>query len=852
MRLIAALLLLFPLPALADPVSLGYAALVALGSYGAGLSGYAILFLTITTYNTVNTQRKAKRAAAQARADFNSSLQDRNITALTAVPPLRINYGEFIGGGDIIDILTSDKQEEREYGSFLGKPSVEARADAYKHLVIHLASHEIQSIDEVYLDGVAVGALDTDGWATQAPFGSTKTVSRSIEFTTTTTLDDPIVSVLNCYEKDATNEWILSDVTPTLTVGNTVVTVPTGKTVRLDYTRSKTVSTVRIRKFLGTDTQSVESYLTEIAPNTDSTNHHLRGLAVVVITLDLEEPRFQGGATQITVARKGKKLYDPRTGTTAYSKNPALCVRDFLTGYYGYDCDASDIDDAYTIAAANACDETITLIVNNVSTRGPRYTCNGQFTTDQGLEAVLADLSESMAGFAPYGAKYMIQAGAWSPPVSLPGGGGLTDDDLSGEIEVIQAGPGVDELYNGCRAVYIPSDTSITTDAEPYQNSTFVTADGRELWLDFALPFTDNAARAKNLLRIFTERSRYAQIIRFPANLRAWPLRVGDRVEVTNTEYSFSRRVYRVTDWQFGITSPVVLTLELDDPSVYDTYDASVANVTANANLPDPWDVADIVFTATSSTDTMVKSGATGSLMSRVVLTWDEVTDPLVKTSPGYIEIQWRRGNKPFERMTWPGNQTEAELLGVNHDDRLVIRIRAVNGLGGKGNWTHLAHTVDGPTTVGTVELDGESATAIRSATATNVSITGRSGVPNTPTARWTQIATISYTPDVSGEVILHGSGEMACITASSGSGEDIATMATCLDAGTITTDNIQRFFDVKVGFSETVHAACNMTRRFSVTGGVAYTFSLRGQGSAAGGTITATQAELRMEFIKR
>ena len=733
-RLIVALLLLTPFAALADPVSLAYAAVVAIGSYGVGLSAYAVLFLTITTYNTVSAQRKAKRLAAQARAEYNASLQDRNITALTASPSLRINYGEFIGGGDIIDVLTSDKQEEREFGSFLGKPSVEARADAYKHLVIHLASHEIQSIDEVYLDGVAVGALDTDGWATQAPFGSTKTVSRSIEFTTTTTLDDPIVSVLNCYEKDATNEWILSDVTPTLTVGNTVVAVPTGKTVRLDYTRSKTVSTVRIRKFLGTDTQSVESYLTEIAPNTDSTNHHLRGLAVVVITLDLEEPRFQGGATQITVARKGKKLYDPRTGATVYSKNPALCVRDFLTGYYGYECGDADIDDAYTIAAANACDESITLTTNGTATTGARYTCNGQFTTDQALEEVLSDLCECMAGSAPYGAKWMIQAGTWAPPVSLPGGGGLTDDDLSGEIEVVQAGPGVDELYNGCRAVYIPSDTSITTDAEPYQNSTFVTADGRELWLDFSLPFTDNAARAKNLLRIFTERSRYAQIIRFPAKLRAWPLRVGDRVEVTNTEYNFVRRVYRITDWQFGITSPVVLTLELDDPSVYDTYDASVANVTANTNLPDPWSVADITgFTATSSSDTMVKSGATGSLMSRVVLTWDEVTDPLVKTSPGYIEIQWRRGNKPFERMTWPGNQTEAELLGLNHDDRLVVRIRAVNGLGGKGNWTHLAHTVDGPTTVGTVEIEPEAATTVT--TLTQTGLTFGAGVFTAPAA---------------------------------------------------------------------------------------------------------------------
>ena len=70
MRLIVALLLLTPFAALADPVSLAYAAVVAIGSYGVGLSAYAVLFLTITTYNTVSAQRKAKRLAAQARASL--------------------------------------------------------------------------------------------------------------------------------------------------------------------------------------------------------------------------------------------------------------------------------------------------------------------------------------------------------------------------------------------------------------------------------------------------------------------------------------------------------------------------------------------------------------------------------------------------------------------------------------------------------------------------------------------------------------------------------------------------------------------------------------------------------------
>lgn len=53
----------------------------------------------------------------------------------------------------------------------------------------------------------------------------------------------------------------------------------------------------------------------------------------------------------------------------------------------------------------------------------------------------------------------------------------------------------------------------------------------------------------------------------------------------------------------------------------------------------------------------------------------------------------------------------------MNHGDRLIIRVRAVNGLGSKGPWSYVAHTVDGPTTVGTVEIEPEAATETFSAT---------------------------------------------------------------------------------------------------------------------------------------
>lgn len=856
-RALVAAGLLSPLAAHADPATIVFVLKSSVEIFGFSVSVSSLLIASAFVVTSINARRNQRKAAAAARAAYNAGVETRYITALSAAPPWRINYGRFTAGGDILDILTSDKTTTKEIvlpgGGGYGVSNVVTKPDAYKHLVIHLATHEIEAIHEVYIDGVAVGALDANGWATGSEFGSTQKAGRVARFTTTTTLTEPVVDVLSCYETDPGQPWVHTDVTPTLSGGNLIVTVPAGKTVTFNYTVNETKSTVRVMNFLGSDTQSLASYLQSIAPAVDSTASHFRGLACVVLTLDLEDQRFQGGSNQITIDRSGKKLYDPRTGLTTYSNNWALCVRDFLTGEYGYECTDADIDDEYTIAAANASDVQRQFTAGDVTFTGPTYTINGMITTDQPLEPQLQDLEEAGAGKAVYGGKWMIMAGAWTPPVTLPGGGGLTDADLDGQIEVVQAGPGVDELFNGCRGTLIPRGAAQPTDADPYQNPTFLAADGRPLWEDFTLPFTDDKARAKQLFRVFTERGRIAQVIRVPCKLRAWPLRVGDRVQGTFTEPPFVGTNFRVTDWQFGITSPVVLTLERDEPEVYDEADASTANLVANPNLPNPWVVAAMTgLTASSSASTMVKSGTSGSLVARVLLTWDAITDVYVKNSPGYIEILWRRANQDFQRITWPGDQASAEIVGVNDGDRLVIKVRAVNGIGGAGPWVYLAHTVNGPTTIATPQLGTEAATAVRSTTASGVTITGRSGAPNTATARWTTIASISFTPDIDGELTVHGNGELETITAASGAGEDIATGAICVDTGTISAANIQRIIDIQIGYSKTVRGAISITRRFALTGGVAYTISLRGQGTPTNNTITAVLAELRIEFIKR
>lgn len=685
MRLIA-LLLLLPGAAHADPISIFAGVLAATGSAAvaggvAAVAGFVASYgavvglVAVNVYGAAAGRRKARAAAARQRAEYNSRLQDRNITALSANPPWRVIYGRCIVGGDVVAIFSSDKTATRTDGSSYTKP------DAYKHLVIVVAAHQVQAIHEAYIDGQPLGTLDGSGWTTTGDFyKANQPALRSVSVPAGSYVDvsPAVVAVQASYITTGTAlDAAYFNQAVTLSIGNTRITNPNAtEAVQVDYTISTGQARVRMSTHLGTDSQTVDTYLTGVVPTQWDTTCRLRGLAYVVITLDLEEPRFQGGIPNLTFDVSGRLVEDTRTSTTAYGTNNALIIRDFLMSPWGYGCASTDIDTTLCNAAANACDVAISLDIGGTVTTGqPTYTCNGAFSTGDSREAVLEDLCESMAGFATYGATWGIVAGAWTSSVMT-----LTDDDLDGQIEIVQAGAGLDSIFNGLRGQYIAAGKSTPTDFDSYQNSTFVTADGEELWSDIALPFTDNKARARNLARIFVERNRDGLVIRYPAKLRAWPLQIGDRVTVTSSEYGFSSKTFRVTDWQFGLGTAVELVLQEDAAAVYDLADAATADPAPNTALPDPWTVAALTNpVAFSSASTVLKSG-NSALIPRVAVGWDPVTDAYV-IDGGRIEILWSRPGGVQQMITEPGYATSTYIVGADNGDPVIVELRARNSL---------------------------------------------------------------------------------------------------------------------------------------------------------------------------
>ena len=132
-----------------------------------------------------------------------------------------------------------------------------------------------------------------------------------------------------------------------------------------------------------------------------SSDHRLRGRAYVYAKLTYDQDTF-GSIPSITTNVQGKLVFDPRTDTTIYSENPAVCLRDYMTNKaYGRGLDASTISDDDITISANYCDMNITLLDSAGATvsSGNRYTLNGIIRTDETLYSNTQSILTHMRGF---------------------------------------------------------------------------------------------------------------------------------------------------------------------------------------------------------------------------------------------------------------------------------------------------------------------------------------------------------------------------------------------------------------------------------------------------------------------
>lgn len=499
----------------------------------------------------------------------------------------------------------------------------------FLHMVIAHCGHEIQSFEEIYLNDDLI-TLDANGFAQEAR-----------------------------YKKD-------------------------GK------------SYVRVKTHLGTDTQVADTLLVSETTNW-TTDHRLRGIAYSYVRLQWNPDVFTGGIPTVNVVIKGKKVYDPRTTLTAWSDNAALCVRDYLTSKdfgnqpYGFGAASAEIDDTFTIAAANICDESITKLD---ATTVARYTCNGALDTGNAPLDNLESLLSAMIGTVtcPKGT-FRMYAGAYDTPETT-----IIDESwLVGQIDVKAKIPRQD-LFNAVRGEYVAPNKQWQSDTFPaITSTTYETEDSNErIYTEIKLPFTIDPEVAQRIAKTMLRKSREQISCTMPCNYKALQFAVWDVVKVNNTTLGWSNKIFRIVGMKFDIQQGLIVQLREENSLSY-SWTASDAEAVANApntSLPSPFIVD--VPSAVSYTSRGI-STVGGDTVYNLVLIWGAYNNVFV-TNGGLFEVQFKISADAGWRPSFfvGGDSISADIPSTTPNIFYDLRIRAVNMLGAHSNWVTITNALIG------------------------------------------------------------------------------------------------------------------------------------------------------------
>lgn len=454
---------------------------------------------------------------------------------------------------------------------------------------------------------------------------------------------------------------------------------------------------VRIKKYLGTAAQAADADLIAEAPGGEWTsNHRLSGRAYVYVRLQQSAEKFPGGLANIKAKVRGKKLFDPRTSTTAFSNNAALCILDYLRSAAGLQIGSSEWDSAHWQAQANLADETVT-ITSGGATQA-RYTIDGSFTTDLAPADIIEDMLSSGVGDMVFrdGKFWLYLADFVDRTVTL------TTKDLRGPVEVQGSRP-ISETFNAVRGTYTnPDDKWQPADFPPIRNPGYVLEDGGiETFQNIELPFVTEERRAQRLAKIVLETGRQEIVVRLSCKMTALRVATMDIVGLTLPQFGWTDKRFRVREWRLSEQGGIDLTLKEEASAAYDwAYgEATVGDPAPDTDFVSPFQKPPTISgLAAFSGDDELDVQSDGTIVSRVRLTWTQVPNIFV-TSGGRVEVGYRLHGDTEWKAVPPalGSDTSIVLSDVADGLEYDFRVRPVNSLAVPGEWAELsAYMVDG------------------------------------------------------------------------------------------------------------------------------------------------------------
>lgn len=450
---------------------------------------------------------------------------------------------------------------------------------------------------------------------------------------------------------------------------------------------------------LGTDTQVGQPDLIGQLPTKWTADHRQRGCAHAYIITVWDDRKFTG-QPDISFQVRGKPVYDPRTTATAYSTNAALVIADYLTNEkFGLGVSWDSIDTTALIAAANVCDETVTLLGGATE---PRYTISGVFDCSSTPQQILSEMSEAIAGDIVYqGGKWRILPGKWRAPTK-----NFSYADVRGQITVTTR-KGRNETFNCARGTFAsPAQEYQETDFPTVKVPTYIVEDGKEIYADFALNFVTSNTQAQRIAKIRLGQVRQPITIQTSFTLKALSLQIGDVIEYTDPLYGWSNKRFEVRSWSLkdDSNSGILIEVSLAETAeaVYTWTNAEQLSVdpAPNTSFPD-------FATVQAPTGLTLESGTSqlyiredGTIFSRLKVGWTLSTNIYVENGGSY-QVQYKLSSSSAwaPATTVSSESSYVYILDVHDGQSYDVRVRAVSALGIASEWlTGVGHVVLGKT----------------------------------------------------------------------------------------------------------------------------------------------------------
>ena len=393
--------------------------------------------------------------------------------------------------------------------------------------------------------------------------------------------------------------------------------------------------------------------------NSDTSKY--QGLCYALITLEQDKDQsFWRGEPEITARVRGKKCYDWRSDTTAYTENPAVHMVDYVkSGVYGISLSDTDINYPYFTAVADQCDineegNTVTTATGfyDRDTRQwietgeivttetfKRFTNNTIIDTDKELFENMKELAQPFRGFFPEpdGRLAIASEDSASPVFAFNG------DNIVSTITRTQAA--ANERYNKV-IVRFPNklnkyefdEVYYPDESDPIYNQWVEEDNFLTLENTIEIEHCVYKAEALQLAEVAAKASRNSEQVQFTATFEAIELDVGDVVTISDETRGWINREYRIVALEYRDDALVDITAILHNNTIYPWVTKDYQERVGGVFLGDPYNPSapfNLVLTAdptltTTGTLTWSHEGDAFVRNYRVVINRDSDDEPVL------------------------------------------------------------------------------------------------------------------------------------------------------------------------------------------------------------------------------